>query len=46
MPRLTALDPETATGKTKDLFNAVQAKLGMVPNLTRTLAVSPTTLEA
>ena len=46
MPRLTAQNPETATGKTKDLFNAVQAKLGMVPNLMRTFAASPTTLEA
>ena len=32
MTRLTALNPEEVTGKTKDLFNAVQAKLGVVPN--------------
>jgi len=45
MTRLTALNPEEATGKTKDLFNAVQAKLGVVPNMMRTLGNSPAALE-
>ncbi|MDX6181430.1 carboxymuconolactone decarboxylase family protein [Flavobacterium sp. Fl-77] len=45
MTRLTALNPEEATGKTKDLFNAVQAKLGAVPNMMRTLGNSPAALE-
>lgn len=45
MTRLTALNPEEATGKTKDLFNAVQAKLGVVPNMMRTMGNSPVVLE-
>ncbi|MDR7369318.1 carboxymuconolactone decarboxylase family protein [Flavobacterium aquidurense] len=45
MTRLTALNPEEATGKTKDLFNAVQAKLGVVPNMMRTMGNSPAVLE-
>jgi uncharacterized peroxidase-related enzyme len=45
MARLTALDPATATGKNQDLFNAVQGKLGVVPNLMRTLGNSPALLE-
>ncbi|EHQ26124.1 carboxymuconolactone decarboxylase family protein [Mucilaginibacter paludis] len=44
MSRLTALDPETTTGKSKDLFTAIQGKLGMVPNMMRTMANSPTVL--
>jgi uncharacterized peroxidase-related enzyme len=40
MTRLQALNPETATGKTKELFNAVQSKLGMVPNMMRTMGNS------
>ncbi|KRD10877.1 peroxidase [Flavobacterium sp. Root901] len=45
MTRLTALKPEEVTGKTKDLFNAVQAKLGVVPNMMRTMGNSPAVLE-
>ena len=45
MTRLTALNPEEATGKTKDLFNAVQSKLGVVPNMMRTMGNSPAVLE-
>jgi uncharacterized peroxidase-related enzyme len=44
MPRLKALDPETTSGKSKDLFNAIQAKLGMVPNMMRTMGNSPAVL--
>lgn len=40
MQRLAALDPHSATGQTKELFNAVQAKLGMVPNMMRTMGNS------
>lgn len=40
MTRLQPLNPETTTGKTKDLFNAVQKKLGMVPNMMRTMGNS------
>jgi uncharacterized peroxidase-related enzyme len=40
MTRLQALNPELSEGKTKDLFNAVQTKLGMVPNMVRTMGNS------
>lgn len=46
MPRLKPIDPQTATGPTKDLLDGVQRKLGMVPNLMRTFANSPVVLEA
>jgi len=44
MPRLKALDPDTTTGKSKELFNAIQGKLGMVPNMMRTMGNSPAVL--
>lgn len=46
MSRIPALDPLHATGKTAELFAAVKAKLGVVPNLMRTLGQSPAALEA
>jgi uncharacterized peroxidase-related enzyme len=46
MARLQAVNPETATGKTKDLFNAIEKKLGMVPNMMRTMGNSPAVLNA
>jgi uncharacterized peroxidase-related enzyme len=45
MSRITQLDPIQATGKTKELFEAVQIKLGVVPNLFRVLGVAPAALE-
>lgn len=45
MPRLKALDPETTTGNAKDLFTAIHAKLGMVPNMMRTMGNSPAVLK-
>jgi uncharacterized peroxidase-related enzyme len=45
MTRLKALSPENATGKTKELFNGIQSKLGMVPNMMRTMGNSPAVLE-
>lgn len=45
MTRLQALNPDTATGKTKELFNAVQGKLGLVPNMMRTMGNSDAVLE-
>ncbi|WP_424989356.1 carboxymuconolactone decarboxylase family protein [Flagellimonas sp.] len=45
MTRLQALDPKETTGKSKELFDAVQAKLGMVPNMMRTMGNSPAVLE-
>jgi len=46
MSRIPALDPVQATGKNAQLFPAVKAKIGMVPNLMRTLGQSPAALEA
>ncbi len=46
MARLTALSPEQATGKTKELFTAIEGKLGMVPNMMRTMGNSAAVLEA
>ncbi|GAA4773303.1 MULTISPECIES: carboxymuconolactone decarboxylase family protein [Flavobacterium] len=45
MTRLNALSPDQATGKTKELFNAIESKLGMVPNMMRTMGNSPALLE-
>jgi uncharacterized peroxidase-related enzyme len=44
--RLKQIDPAQATGKVKTIFDALHAKLGLVPNLTRGLANSPAALEA
>ena len=46
MPRLQQVAPETVTGKTAELFQGVQKKLGMVPNLMRVLGNSPAALQA
>ena len=46
MSRLQTIDPQTATGKTKDLLDGIQQRLGMTPNLTRIFANSPAVLEA
>ena len=45
MNRITQLDPANATGQTRQLFDGVQAKLGVVPNLFRVLGNSPAALE-
>lgn len=44
MQRLKAIDPTDASGKTKELFNAIQQKLGMVPAMMRTMGNSPAVL--
>lgn len=46
MPRIQAVNPTTATGRAKDLLDAVQKKLGAVPNLMRTMANQPAVLDA
>lgn len=46
MARVTVIDPQTATGETKQLLDAVQSGLGMVPNFIRVLANSPAALNA
>ena len=45
MARIHQVAPESATGKAKELLDAVQGKLGLVPNLTRAMANSPAVLE-
>jgi len=45
MNRIPQIDPVAATGKAKQLLDAVQSKLGIVPNLTRLLANAPAALE-
>ena len=44
MARLTIVDPAQATGETQELFDAVKASMGAIPNLTKALAGSPTAL--
>lgn len=45
MNRIQQIDPATATGKAKQLLDAVQSKLGIVPNLMRVLANAPAALD-
>jgi uncharacterized peroxidase-related enzyme len=45
MSRINQINPEAATGKAKDLLEAVKVKLGMVPNMTRAMANAPAVLE-
>jgi hypothetical protein len=46
MERISPVNPQTAQGKAKELLDAVKAKLGIVPNMTRAMAVSPPVLDA
>jgi uncharacterized peroxidase-related enzyme len=46
MNRLHQTDPAQATGKTKELFDAIQSRRGFVPNLMRVFGNSPAALEA
>ncbi|MBI3453483.1 MAG: peroxidase-related enzyme [Rhodospirillales bacterium] len=46
MARVAVIDPKTATGEAKQLLDAVQGALGMVPNFVRVLANSPAALKA
>lgn len=43
--RIATLNPDTTTGKSKELFDAVKGKMGMVPNLLKVMGNSPATLE-
>ena len=45
MSRLSTIHPEAAAGKQRELLDAVQTKLGWVPNMMRTMAQSPAVLE-
>jgi len=46
MARLNAVNPEEATGKAKELLDSVKNKLGVVPNMMRTMANAPAVLDA
>jgi uncharacterized peroxidase-related enzyme len=43
--RIAPVEPSQATGQAKELLAAVQSKLGVTPNLMKTLAHSPAALE-
>jgi uncharacterized peroxidase-related enzyme len=45
MSRITAVNPQTAAGRPRELLDAVKQKLGLVPNMTRAMAHSPATLD-
>ncbi|ADB14970.1 uncharacterized peroxidase-related enzyme [Pirellula staleyi DSM 6068] len=45
MSRIQQIAPEAATGTAKELLDAVKAKLGLVPNMTRAMANSPAALQ-
>ena len=44
MARFKVLNPDEATGKTKELFDLVKSKMGMVPNVMRIMGNSPAVL--
>src|SRR3954469_16140848 len=46
MERITPVSVSSAQGRARELLDAVKAKLGVVPNMTRAMAVSPSVLEA
>ena len=46
MQRLAAVNPAEATAKAKQLLDGVQSKMGMTPNLMKTLATAPAALDA
>ena len=46
MTRIPPVSYEESTGKTKQLLDAARAKLGVVPNMLKTMAQSPAVLEA
>ncbi len=46
MPRLKALETAEVEPKAKALLDSAQKKMGITPNLMRTMAVSPAVLEA
>ncbi len=46
MPRTTAVDPATATGDLKQMFDQMEKGLGMVPNIFKGMAANPVILNA
>jgi uncharacterized peroxidase-related enzyme len=45
MTRLTTIDPTQATGETRELLEATQRTLGVIPNTAKALASSPAALK-
>jgi uncharacterized peroxidase-related enzyme len=45
MARITQISPEAATGRARELLDAVKGKLGLVPNMTRAMANAPVVLD-
>ena len=45
MNNIQPIDPTRATGKTKQLFDTMKAKMGMIPNALRIIGNSPAALE-
>src|SRR2546423_15427805 len=45
MPRLTPIDPATATGEAKELLDGIHAAFGMTPNSFRAMANNPGVLK-
>ena len=45
MARLPVVDPDTATGESKQLFARVKSALGVIPNMTKVMANSPALLD-
>jgi uncharacterized peroxidase-related enzyme len=46
MARIQPVSYEQSTGKTKEMLDAFKAKLGITPNIVKTMAQSPAVLEA
>lgn len=46
MSRIKVLNPDEATGKTKELFDTVKSKMGIVPNMMKILGNSPAALNS
>jgi uncharacterized peroxidase-related enzyme len=46
MERITPVNLQTVQGRPKELLDAVKAKLGIVPNTFRSMAVAPAVLDA
>ena len=46
MQRIQSVNPKAAQGRARELLDAVKAKLGLVPNMTKAMAVAPSVLEA
>ena len=46
MSRINTVNYETANNEQKELFDAIQSKLGMVPNFLKIFANSPEALKS